>query len=154
MAGYGPKVVPVGGNLPRANAAVPMIMQPIYTGNTSNEHNAAIARASGRAGGSRTLKRSNKGKRSLKKRSLKRSRRSLKKRSSKKRSSKKRSRRGGAAIPIPTRTHNPTVTVPQFGPQHAGANLASAQLNGSAMDQAAKAIYDNPNATATTRYLQ
>jgi hypothetical protein len=27
-------------------------------------------------------------------------------------------------------------------------------LNGGAMDQAAKAQYDNPNATATTKYLQ
>jgi len=149
---YGPNVVTVDPKPLQPNAAVPMSINPSDAARNNvlqaQQQNAAIAAASGRAGGSRTLKRSNKGKRSLKKRSLK-------KRSSKKRSSKKRSRRGGAATSTTTTpTPKPTATVPQFGSQHPGANLASAQLNSSGMNQSAQAKYDDPNGPATTIKLQ
>ena len=151
---YGPKVMTVDPKPLQANAAVPMSIKPSDAAHNNmlqaQQQNAAIAAASGKAGGSRTLKRSLKKRSNKGKRSLKRSRRSLKKRSS-----KKRSRRGGAATPTTTTpTPKPTATVPQFGSQHPGANLASAQLNSSGMNQSAQAKYDDPNGPATTIKLQ
>ena len=146
---YGPKVMTVDPKPLQPNAAVPMSINPSDAARNNvlqaEQQNAAIAAASGKAGGSRTLKRSNKGKRS--------SKRSNKGKRSSKRS--KRSRRGGAATPTTTTpTPKPTATVPQFGSQHPGANLASAQLNSGGMNQSAQAQFDNPNAPATTTYLQ
>lgn len=157
---YGPMVMTVDPKPLQANAAVPMSM-PLTTASDAarnnvlqaEQQNAAIAAASGKAGGSRTLKRSNKGKRSKgskgSNRSSKQSKRSKKARRS------KRFRRGGAAPPTTTTpTPRPTATVPQFGSQNPGANMASAQLNSGAMVQAAEAKFDNPNAPATTIKLQ
>ena len=156
---YGPKVITVDPKPLQPNAAVPMSINPSDAARNNvlqaEQQNAAIAAASGKAGGSRTLKRSNKGKRSSKRSN--KGKRSSKRSNKGKRSSKrsKRSRRGGAATPTTTTpTPKPTATVPQFGSQHPGANLASAQLNSGGMNQSAQAQFDNPNAPATTTYLQ
>ena len=51
-------------------------------------------------------------------------------------------------------TPRPTTTVPQFGPQHSGANSASINLNSGAMSQVAEAKYDDVNGPSTTTYFQ
>lgn len=158
---YGPKVMTFDPKPLQSNAAVPINMSLITPNeaarnnvNQAQQQNTAIAEAGGRtAGGSRkrSSNRFNKGKRSN--RSLKSSKRSSKRSNKEKRLSKKRSKRsirGGASLLAP----RPTATVPQFGSQHAGANLASAQLNSGAMSQTEQAKFDNPKGPATTTYLQ
>jgi hypothetical protein len=54
----------------------------------------------------------------------------------------------------PKPTPQSTVTVPQFGSQHAGANAASVNLNGGAMMQASQAEYDNPNGPTSIKHFQ
>ena len=62
-----------------------------------------------------------------------------------------RNKRGGNPTNPTTR---PTVTVPQFGDQHPGANSASVNLNGSAMLQTEQSKFDSVNQPPKTTYLQ
>ena len=113
------------------------------------QQNRIVGAGSGRAvGGGSKRKRSHKHKRSNKhKRSHKRSH--THKRSS--HHKRPRNKRGGNPTNPTTR---PTVTVPQFGDQHPGANSASVNLNGGAMLQTEQSKFDSVNQPPKTTYLQ
>ena len=107
------------------------------------KQNAAVQGGNGvKVGGSRKRRRSHKQRQHNRSHKQRRNKRSNKHRRH------RRSRRGGGNDPTP----RPTVTVPQFSNQ-GGANAASINLNGGAMEQAAQAKFDNPNAPASTQHF-
>ena len=97
--------------------------------------NNVVSAGNGRVGGGSKRKRSHK-------RSHKRS----------SRHKRHRNKRGGNPTTGPTT--RPTTTVPQFGPQHAGANLASINLNGGAMMMTKNAAFDSVDQPPTTTHFQ
>ena len=108
------------------------------------QQNAAVQGGNGVKVGGGSRKR----RRSYKQRQYKRSHKQRRNKRSNKHRRHRRSRRGGGNDPTP----RPTVTVPQFSNQ-GGANAASINLNGGAMEQAAQAKFDNPNAPASTQHF-
>jgi len=153
---YGPQLANPNNRIMSSSAAVPAPASMTTGGDvikaniaSAQQQNSMIAKASGKVGGSRKHKRSHKHKH-------KRSNKHKRSRRHKRSSWRRRSKRGGATMPsiTPKPTSQSTVTVPQFGSQHTGANAASVNLNGGAMMQASQAVYDNPNGLTSIKHFQ
>jgi CCR4-NOT transcriptional regulation complex NOT5 subunit len=148
---YGPQLVAPANPMTSSRAAVPAPVSTITSSDliqanleSAQLQNSMIAKAGGKVGGSRKQKLRHRHKRSNKhERSHKlRHRRSRKLRH-------RRSKRGGT-----NPTPRPTTTVPQFGSQHPGANVASVNLNSGAMNQMEQSKFDSLKGPSTTTYFQ